>query len=314
MSSKSSSLGHGITCVDTGLARPHMAACYLIESNGRLAIVETGIKQTVDTLIDLIEAKGYQLSDVDWVIITHVHLDHAGGAGRLMSKLPNAKLVVHPRGARHMIDPSKLQAGAKVVYGEEKYNETYGDLIPIAEDKIHIAEDGSKVKLGTREFIFIDSPGHAKHHFCVYDTESQGFFTGDTLGLRYAELTTPDKHFCLISTTPVQFDPDAMKESIHRVIDFNPAALYLTHYGKVENLIDHQIQLFRQIDWVCDMALSVKNKENRQQLIETEMMNYALAELEKIGSPLTVDEQRAVLAPDIRLNAQGIDVWLSQVA
>lgn len=175
-------LGNGITLIDTAFQRPQMAACYLMEQDNEVAIIETGTKDTVPLIFDVLTQKKIAASQVKYVIVTHVHLDHAGGAGRLMDALPHATLIVHPKGQRHMVDPSKLQAGATAVYGEEEFNKTYGDLIAIAENRTHATKDGEILKLGGRALTFIDTPGHARHHFCVYDELSKGIFTGDTFG------------------------------------------------------------------------------------------------------------------------------------
>ncbi|MEJ2114726.1 MAG: MBL fold metallo-hydrolase, partial [Gammaproteobacteria bacterium] len=172
----------GITCIDTMYVCAGHAACYLLEVNGRTAFIDTGTGHSVPYLLETLRLKNLSIEDVDYVIPTHVHLDHAGGAGILMSKLPNAKLVIHPRGAAHMINPKKLIAGATAVYGEEKFYEMFGNILPINEDRVLIAEDCCEIDLNGRTLKFIDTPGHARHHFCVYDKSSSSFFTGDTFG------------------------------------------------------------------------------------------------------------------------------------
>lgn len=305
-------LGFGITCIDTGLGRKELAACYLMESDKRLAIIETGTGQTVPKIMALIAEKGFQPDAVDYVIITHVHLDHAGGASDLMQLLPNAKLVVHPRGARHMIDPSKLQAGAMAVYGEKKYYEQYGDLVPIPEDKIIIADDKFELSLAKRRLTFLDTPGHAKHHFCIFDSESEGFFTGDTMGIVYKELSEGFGDFVMPSTTPVQFDPQAMKTSIDRMMEFNPKRFFLTHYGMIENTLAHSTTLKQKIDEYVDFGEQFKNDPDRHKTLSEKLLSLTLKQLREHGTALTEAEQTALLMMDINLNAQGLNVWLDQ--
>jgi len=305
-------LGFGISCIDTGLGRAGLAACYLMEHQGRLAMIETGTVHTVPAIKALINEKGYQFEQVDYVIITHVHLDHAGGAGALMQAFPNAKLVVHPRGARHMADPAKLQAGATAVYGEKKYQAQYGDLQPIPQARMIIAEDNDTLLLGDRELRFIDTPGHARHHFCVYDALSQGIFTGDTLGIVYRELCEGYGSFVMPSTTPVQFDPPALAESIDKLMALQPQRFFLTHYSMVEDTQLHADRLKKQVDDYVAIAIENRHSDDRQKTITHALMEYTLSALAAHGSPLTVAQQKPMLQMDMALNAQGLDVWLQQ--
>jgi glyoxylase-like metal-dependent hydrolase (beta-lactamase superfamily II) len=308
-------LDFGITGIDTGLIRPGFATCYLMAHEGRLAVIETGTGRTVPKVLKLIKALGYDEEAVDYVIITHVHLDHAGGAGGLMEALPNARLVVHPRGARHMQDPAKLQAGAIAVYGEGVYFRDYGELIPIPEERMIIAEDDTSVELAGRQLRIFDTPGHARHHFCVYDELSGGIFTGDTLGIVYRDLCHDRASFVLPTTTPVQFEPDALKASIDRMMALNPQRFFLTHYSRVEASRSHAEQLKQQIDDYVKIALAHRDDgEARMVNIAGDLLEYTLDALREYGSPLDQDRQRQLIAGDMALNSQGLEVWLQKAA
>ena len=180
----------GVNAIDADFHREHMAACYLVEAGTEVAFIEVGTNSSTPRLMKVLQSRGWKPEDVTYVIVTHVHLDHAGGAGSLMQLLPNATFLVHPYGARHMIDPTKLEAGSRAVYGDEMFERIYGTLIPIEEDRVRIMEDGDEVTLGNRQLRFMDTPGHARHHFCVYDSLTNGWFTGDTFGLSYREFDT----------------------------------------------------------------------------------------------------------------------------
>lgn len=306
-------LGFGLTRIDTGLDRPGFAACYLMEHQGRLAIIETGARHTITRILDFIEERGFSYNDVEFVIITHVHLDHAGGAGGLMRKLPNARLVVHPLGARHMQDPSKLQAGAMAVYGEERYMKDYGDLLPVSPERMLIKDDGDSVKLGDRILKFIDTPGHARHHFCVYDSYSGGIFSGDTLGIVYSELCGPGGPFVIPTTTPVQFDPMALKASIDRLLALQPDLFFLTHFGMVDASQGHADKLKAQIDDYVKIAFANKHvEEKRVARIMAALLAYTLDDLQRQGCLLPSEQLEGLLANDMMLNAQGLDVWLQK--
>ena len=169
-------LEFGITCIDTEHMRQDFVAAYLIEHNGRAAFVDTGCHLSVPILLATLKEKNISTDVVDYIILTHIHLDHAGGAGELIRHLPNAKVYVHERGAQHLIDPSKLRAGVIGVYGELFFKQFLGDLIPIAADKVIIAKDGDSLDLGGRLLKFIDTPGHARHHLCIWTNYHKVFF------------------------------------------------------------------------------------------------------------------------------------------
>src|SRR5258705_11344862 len=158
----------GITAIDTQFLRRRMDASHLIVHGGRGAFVDTGTNSAVPTLLKAIEARALKRQAIDYVLLTHVHLDHAGGAGLLMQSLPNARAVIHPRGARHMIDPAKLIAGAIQVYGEQAVHRLYGTLVPIADERIQIAKDGAEVMLGGDGGAEIaHTTGHGRHHLAL---------------------------------------------------------------------------------------------------------------------------------------------------
>lgn len=244
---------------------------------------------------------------------THVHLDHAGGAGELMQHCSNAQLVIHPYGARHMIDPSKLIAGTIAVYGEQKFRELYGELKPIDESRVIEAPDNFELMLGQRRLRFLDTPGHARHHFCVYDETSQGIFTGDTFGLCYQELSTDAGPFIFPTTTPIQFDPPALLQSIDRLLALEPKQMYLTHFGKIEPTDALVNQLIKRIHHFTQIALAeMHNDGDRLQNIECRLKDYLLAELAAMQCHQPVEFCEQFLRNDISLNAQGLDIWLEK--
>ncbi|EAT11129.1 MBL fold metallo-hydrolase [Bermanella marisrubri] len=305
------SLPGKVYCLDTGFQRKQMAACYAIESEGRWAIIETGTNDTVPLILAFLEQQAVSPEQVDFIIITHVHLDHAGGVGKLMESLGHAQLLVHEKGARHMIDPSKLQQGATAVYGEQEFQRTYGELLPVDERRVTVMKDNSDVILGLRRLHFIDTPGHADHHFCIFDEQTQGWFTGDTFGLAYKELDHNGKPFIIPTTTPVQFDPDKLKRSIQRLISYDPEVMYLTHFGEVHEPEKLSHQLFDQIDELVQIAQKYADLEESLQVegIYRELMALLLRKLEHHGSGLSVEEQKKVLHSDVLLNAKGLFVY-----
>ncbi|WP_051362100.1 MBL fold metallo-hydrolase [Solimonas soli] len=307
-------VGHGIRCIDTLQERPKMACCYLIERGADLAFIEAGTAPGVPRLLALLDELGLARERVRYVIVTHVHLDHAGGAGLLMRELPNAKLVVHPRGARHLIDPSKLIAGASAVYGPEAVRRMYGEIAPLPEARVIAAADGQRLPLGDGELEFVDSPGHARHHFCVWDAASRGFFTGDTFGLSYRELDTAAGPFMLVTTTPVQFDPDAWRQTLDRLMSYAPRHMYLTHYGRVDEVARMAEDLRRGIARYELIATELAGAQDRRAQLLRAISADAVSAVRAHGCTLPDAELQAVLATDLELNAQGLGVWLDQCA
>ncbi len=305
---------HGITAIDSGYVRPHLDAIHLIVENGRAAVVDTGTNDSIPFVLETLAAKGLGPDAIDYVLLTHVHLDHAGGAGLLMQKAPNAKLVVHPRGTRHMVDPSKLMAATRDVYGVEAAREMYGDIVPVPRERVIEATDGYTVDLAERIFTFYDTPGHARHHNCILDGATGHLFTGDMFGLSYRELDRDGRQFIFPATTPSQFDPDAFHASIARMTALKPDALYLTHYGKVTDVSRLAKDLLRLVDAHAEVGrrcATIVDKAARAIALKDGVRGIAVAEAKR--QPWGIDEAAAleVLVMDIQLNADGLESWIA---
>lgn len=308
-------LGHGVTAIDTGFTRERFDAAYLIVENGRAAYVDTGTNDALPRLLGALELHGLAPAAVDYLIVTHVHLDHAGAAGQLMERLPKAKLVVHPLGAPHMIDPTKLMAGASAVYGDEEVRRTYGDVRPVPAERVLQTSDGMELTLGgTRPLRFIDSPGHARHHHCIWDAKSRGWFSGDTFGISYPEFIAPRGRYILPTTTPVQFDPEALKSSIGRLMAEQPACVYLTHYSRVTEVERLAALLIEQIDAMVALAQAAPAGAGRHDWLKAGLGELYRGHLRACGSTLADAAMDALLAVDVELNAQGLAVWLDRSA
>jgi glyoxylase-like metal-dependent hydrolase (beta-lactamase superfamily II) len=303
---------HGIHTIDTGFVRPHFDAAYLLVENGRGAFIDCGTHFAVPRMLAALDDAGITAPDVDWLILTHVHLDHAGGAGELIAQLPNAQLVVHPRGARHMIDPSILWAGASAVYGEAVMEETYGRLRPVPAERVIEAPDGHVVELAGRSLRCIDTPGHARHHLTVHDHRANVCFTGDVFGLSYRDFDTANGPFILPTTSPVQFDPTALHASIERLVALKPDAMYLTHYGRVEQVEKLAADLHVQIDAMVGLARAAHGAADRHAVLVESLTDFYTARAKEHGWHRGRDALRELLGMDIELNAQGLEVWLDR--
>ncbi|WP_221795981.1 MBL fold metallo-hydrolase [Oceanobacter mangrovi] len=304
----------GIWQLDADYVSAGVASVYLVEQGDRLAIIETGTSHTVPHILDQIQVMGLTPEQVDYIIPTHVHLDHAAGAGRLMAECPNAKLVIHPRGAAHMIDPTRLEAGTRAVYGDEKYDQLYGALLPIDAARVIQVDDNFQLNFHGRTFTFYDTPGHAKHHFCVHDSSSNSIFTGDTFGISYKVFdTTAGDNLLFVTTTPVHFDPVAMRASIERLVALEPKFMYLTHYGPVRPHRRNVEQLLASLDAFVALAEQHASPiEGRHQRIAAAMLDWLTAQLATINPVADLQQARAWLATDADLNTQGLEVWLDR--
>jgi len=305
-------LGDGIWSVDTAFNRPFFDASHLIVENGRAAFVDVATGNCIPDLLAALAGRGLTPADVDHLILTHVHLDHAGGAGELMRHLPNATLVVHPRGARHMIDPSALLKGAAAVYGEDAVKRAHGDVLAVDAERVVEAPEGFVLELGGRPLVFLDTPGHARHHVCIWDERSQSFFTGDTFGLAYPELTTDQGPFIMPSTSPVQFDPEAMKSSVARMVERQPRAMLLTHYSRITDVERLAVELLAQVRTLADLARASDGRSDRSAHLQTAVEEYLLGRAVDHGCLQTRDELLSLLALDIELNTQGLEIWLDK--
>jgi len=307
--------GNGIIAFDAGYVRPILAAIHMIVDDGRVAFVDTGSNDSLPNVLAALDKLGLGRDAVDYVILTHIHLDHAGGAGSLMREFPNARLVVHPRGSRHMAEPSRLVAGVTAVYGKEYVETVYGDILPIAADRIVDAHEGLTVQLGGRELLMIDTPGHAKHHICIVDRKADAIFTGDMFGLSYREFDVDGRQFILPTTSPTQFDLAEMRASIDRLMSFNASAMYLTHYAQVTDLPTQAANLNRRLDRHVAIAEShVDEGESRHAVIKQELTAYVLAELRAHGCTLPEASILDILATDLELNVQGLTWWMDHRA
>lgn len=307
--------GEGIVAFDTGYVRPLLAAIHMIVADGRVAFVDTGCNDSLPHALATLARFGLRPDSVDYVIPTHVHLDHAGGAGAMMRTFPNAKLIIHPRGARHMAEPSKLVAGVCAVYGEEYVSRVYGEIVPVPVERIVEAPDNFTVSLAGRELVCLDTPGHARHHLCVLDRRTGGIFSGDMFGLSYRELDVDGRAFLFPTTTPSQFEPEAMRCSVRRLLDLRPEAIYLTHYGRIGDIPDLGRDLLRRLDAVVGLAEAERNAgPARHERIKAAMGAYLLAEARAHGCTLSDADVLGLWASDIELNTQGIGLWLDSLA
>lgn len=302
-----------IYAVDALYTRPLLASIHLVREGDEIAIVDTGTQYSVPQIEAALQALKLDFSAVKLIILTHIHLDHAGGASALMARCPNATLVVHPRGARHMAEPEKLIQGTMAVYGEQMFKELYGEITPIEVARIIAPEDGDELSMGARTFEFLDTPGHASHHFCIVDRKTNSVFTGDTLGLAYRALRDKEHAFVMPTTTPVQFNPDALHNSIERVMARKPSCLYYTHYSALVPSERMIASLHEQIDdfvMLTEQAAEQAGEEgDLEALLEKSLSEYAVRRARNELKSIKKETILEWVGLDTKLNAQGLAFW-----
>jgi glyoxylase-like metal-dependent hydrolase (beta-lactamase superfamily II) len=303
---------HGITAVDTEYVHPGHAAAHLIVDEGRAAFVDVGTNNSVPYLMAALAELAIAPAAVDYLLLTHVHLDHAGGAGALLAQLPRATLVVHPRGAPHLIDPARLIAGAIAVYGAERFRALYGQLVPVPAARLAVAADAQALTLGGRTLELIHTPGHALHHLAVVDAAHGSIFSGDTFGISYRALDTPQGAFIIPTTTPTQFDPEQHLASIDRMLAYRPHSMYLMHFSRVSEVARLGVELKEQIVALTRIAHAHAHAADPAAGIRADMRALWLTRLRALGSQLAEAQIDAALANDLEFNTQGLIAYLAR--
>ncbi len=303
---------HGISAVDADYVRPGLAAAHIIQQDGRAAFVDVGTTHSIPHLLTALDVLGVAREAVDYIFLTHVHLDHAGGAGKLLQALPNATVVLHPRGAPHLIEPAKLVAGSIAVYGDALYRQLYGEIVPLPADRVIVTQDLQRIALAGREFEFVHTPGHALHHHCIVDLAHASIFTGDTFGISYREFDTDRGAFIIPTTTPTQFDPGQLVASIDRLLAYRPEAMYLMHYSRVTDVARLGESLKHQVRQLADIARRHAEGEGRKEAMAAEMRAMWHELLAGHGCRLSEAQIDALLETDLELNAQGLVAWVDR--
>jgi glyoxylase-like metal-dependent hydrolase (beta-lactamase superfamily II) len=303
--------GDGISAVDSVYERSLQTAVHIMVERGRAAIIDTGTAHSVPLTLAALAQRGIAPEQVDYVILTHVHLDHAGGAGALMARCPNARLTVHPRGARHVIDPGRLLEATVAIYGAETTRRVYGEVLPVARERVLETPEGAALSLAGRELSFFDTPGHARHHVVLRDGRTGHLFAGDTFGFSYRELDVAGRQSAFPTTSPSQFDPPALARSIERMLALAPGAMYLTHFGRVADLARLAADLRRLIEAHAALAERCRRAgTERFRLLTEGVTALVLEERMRQGWPVSEEKTLEIFALDIELNALGLLAWL----
>jgi glyoxylase-like metal-dependent hydrolase (beta-lactamase superfamily II) len=263
------SLTSGMDYIDLNfLGRPGIIATAILQSAGGVALVDPGPSTTLDGLKSQLSGKGIGLGDVRQILLTHIHLDHAGCAGILMEECPNAELLVHERGAPHMVDPAKLMASATRLYGADM-ERLWGEMRPAAAARVRTLRGGERIEVSGRTLEVAYTPGHASHHVSYFDKGSGVAFVGDTAGIRRGQ-----GNFILPPTPPPDIDLEAWRQSADVILAWDPDTLFLTHFGAFGGPRPHFMELFERIQLWSDLVkrllrnASLTDDERQERFLE----------------------------------------------
>ncbi|MET3682827.1 glyoxylase-like metal-dependent hydrolase (beta-lactamase superfamily II) [Alkalibacillus flavidus] len=298
-----------IDVYDLGL--PNRTGAYVIQDD-ELTVIETSASPSIPHLLDGLKAIGENPERVRHIIVTHVHLDHAGGVGVLLQSCPNATVHVHPRGKRHLADPTKLVQGARAVYGEQ-FDDLFDPVVPVPEDRLVEQPDGSDLHIGSRTLTFYDTPGHAKHHVSIHDSKANAIYTGDTIGVYYPHTLPYGEMLVLPSTSPNQFDPNAMLESLKRIESLGVDAIHFGHFGRST---EPAVVYDQMCDWLPLFLELSEDAVKRGSNAPVESVRQALFDrvasyLDDIGVPREHDIY-PLLEMDMRVCAMGLVDYLKK--
>ena len=295
-------VGDGIRAIDTNMAGfPQLNSVYLIAAS-EPALVEAGSGKDADTITAALDQLGIGRGDLAHIVATHVHVDHAGGAGALLARFPHATLWIHERGAPHTIDPTRLVASTARTYGEERMRALYGTTLPCPGDRVRAVVDGDVVTAGDRRLEIVYTPGHASHHVAVLDEATGAMFTGEAIGshLPWADCYRP-------ALPPPETDLELTRESIRRMRARTPSFLLTSHCGKIDDPAEGFERGGGRIEaW----AETVRSELERARGVSIDALEATLAEQAQreyeADSGLPFDRERYDAIGSIRMNAQGL--------
>jgi len=290
-----------------------MACAYLLVEGNEATFIENNTTHALPHLLTALQSTGLTPEQVRYLMVTHVHLDHAGGTSALLRLCPNATVLAHPRASQHLIDPTKLIASAEAVYGTKQFKDLYGEITAIPENRVRSLNDNESVGWGNRELVALYTKGHANHHLCVWDSKTHSLFTGDAFGLAYPELQTHGL-FLFPSTSPTQFLPQEAIASVNRLVALNPKKLFLTHFGMVDDIPKAQSQMLNELNFSEQLALEAKASGGGFDNIQTFCYPKIENHLKKRALDLGLgpwESLRPLLELDMKLNAAGLAHWAS---
>ncbi len=297
--------------IDCHYQVPLRACSFLMIEGNHASFVDNNTVFAVPHLLKALEQHKIPPENVDYLIVTHVHLDHAGGTSALLKHCPNAKVIAHPKTAKFLARPERLIEGARAVYGEPLFTQLFGEIEPVPEERIQIVADEEILTWGERTLRFMHTLGHATHHICIHDSKTNGVFTGDSFGLGQSDPETYDTKFLFVSTAPADFDPIEAERTIRRILSLHPDYVFLPHYGIHKDPQHGASMLLRSLS-AMEVLLQTALEKN---IPDDQLMDWlhprvleATREQVEWCGVRDVDSAMAWIGDDPRINAMGIMV------
>jgi glyoxylase-like metal-dependent hydrolase (beta-lactamase superfamily II) len=255
-----------------------LGSVYLINEDKKI-LIETGPATSANVVLNTIKYMGLKPNDIDYIILTHIHLDHAGGAGTLLHEMGNAKVLVHPNGLKHLLHPNRLVAGTIKALGKDAMSRC-GEVTPVPRNRIEAVSDNQKLLLSAKQhLVFIDAPGHAPHHLCIYEHQNQGIFSGDAIALYL-----PYRKIFLPFHPPPSYDPQKSINTISHLIEFNPKLIYYSHFGISTQVLEDMNLALRKLKSWDDKIVTMIQQGKREQRIADELIKQELDEIDNYGA------------------------------
>src|SRR5882762_7052371 len=269
-----------ISILDTNwVGRPHSIAAALLESDGHRVIIDPGPESTLATLRERLHARGISVAQLNAILLTHIHLDHAGASGSLVRENPRIAVYVHDLGAPHMIDPSRLLASAQRLW-PDTLQQLFGDTLPVPKENLRILQGGEKLTLGTRKVEVEYTPGHASHHVSYFDASENIAFVGDTTGIRI-----DNGPYILPATPPPDISLEIWDNSFATILARRPSRLFLTHFGYASNPAEHIDEFRRRLHHWAELAAEILKSSSDEAQAKQGFVARAQAEMqEQIGA------------------------------
>ncbi|NIA12640.1 MAG: MBL fold metallo-hydrolase [Nitrospiraceae bacterium] len=300
---------NSVITIDCHYLRPKHSAAYLLVEDGQALFIENSTVHAVPLLLEALEQAGLRRDQVRYAIITHLHLDHAGGTSALVRECPNATVLAHPRATRHLVDPERLIAGVKAVYGDEEFERLYAPILPIDERRVRAMADSETLAFGQRTLTFLHTLGHAKHHMCIHDSGSNSVFTGDSFGIYYLAERRSERPFLLCSSAPTDFDPEQARASVRRIMATGAQRLYPTHFGALDDVAgagEVLLEAIDRVDGVLTRAIaSDLTGDTLLRFCEDGVREAQDALVASCGAQFD-EEERQILDEEAHINAQGL--------
>lgn len=293
-----------VTQIDGQYVRPGYAAAYLLTDGEEAAFFDTITPFSVPDLLKALESKGMRPGQVRYIVASHCHLDHSAGTAELVKHCPEATVICHPRARKHLIDPTKLVNASRPVYGEDVFDDLFGEIDSIPEERVRAIEEGETLEFGKRTLTCLHTPGHAPHHMSLIDPENETGFTGDAYGLAYRDLQGGRRPYLGYVVSPGDFNAEHARTSIEKIKATGIRQVYVTHFGGVDQMEVAAEVMFRKVDAfdriIKEAAETDLEGEALKKCCHDEGMKYVVSDLKDAG--LNPEDEIVKIWADAELN------------